>query len=289
MDIAAPKCLDWLRSSDSGRAWLASLPEVLTACAQRWNLEVGRPYEDSFVSLVAPVTDRARLDFVLKIQLPHRESDTEADALRLWNGEGAIRLIDHDAQQHALLLEKCTPGDHLSTAGAGVGLDVMIDLLPRLWVPAGEPFPSLADEVEHWVQALPVEFADAGDPFERVLLERAIETLADLAASQGEQILIHQDFHGDNVLRAQREPWLAIDPKPLVGEREFALSPIIRSYEFGPSKADLIYRLDRLTGELGVDRERARLWAFGHAVAWGFEGGRVLPRHLETARWLLGR
>lgn len=89
------------------------------------------------------------------------------------------------------------------------------------------------------------------------------------------------------MLRAQREPWLAIDPKPLVGEREFGLSPIIRSYEFGHGRSAVLHRLDRLTRELGVDRERARLWAFGHAVAWGFEGGRVLPRHLDTARWLL--
>jgi streptomycin 6-kinase len=177
----------------------------------------------------------------------------------------------------------------ISAAGTAIGLDVMIDLLPRLWVPAGGPFPSLSDEVGRWVQALPGEFAEAGEPFERVLLDRAIETLNDLAASQGEQVLIHQDLHGDNVLRTQREPWLAIDPKPLVGEREFGLSPIIRSCEFGHSELDVTHRLDRLTSELGVDRERARLWAFGHAVAWGFEGGRVLPQHLETARWLLGR
>jgi len=289
MDVAVPSCLDWARSSESGRAWLDGLPAALTACAQQWNLEIGQPYADSFVSLVVPVTDGAGLELVLKIQLPHRESDTEADALSLWNGDGAIRLIGHDVQRHALLLEKCIPGVHLSTAGAVVGLDVMIDLLPRLWVPAGEPFPSLSDEVSRWVQALPIEFEEAGEPFERTLLDAAIETLTDLAASQGEQILIHQDLHGDNVLRAQREPWLAIDPKPLVGEREFGLSPIIRSCEFGHSRSAVVHRLDRLTSELGVDRDRARLWASGHAVAWGFEGGRVLPRHLETARWLLDR
>jgi streptomycin 6-kinase len=88
-------------------------------------------------------------------------------------------------------------------------------------------------------------------------------------------------------MAARREPWLVIDPKPLAGEREFGLSPVIRAYELGHSRRDVLYRLDRMTGELGLDRERARLWAFGQAIAWGFEAGKVIPRHVETARWLL--
>jgi streptomycin 6-kinase len=111
--------------------------------------------------------------------------------------------------------------------------------------------------------------------------------MTDLATSQGDQVLLHQDLHADNVLRAQRQPWLAIDPKPLVGEREFGLSPIIRSTELGSNKEDMLHRLDLLTGELGLDRERARLWAFSHAVAWGFEGERVLPQAIQLAGWLL--
>jgi streptomycin 6-kinase len=285
--VPIPGGLDWLKSSNTGRAWLNRLPDMASACIARWDLSVGPPFLDSYVSLVLPAANQEHENLVLKIQMPHRESDTESDALMAWNGNAAIRLIDQDSELHALLLERCVPGDHLSTAGANVGLDAMIALLPRLWVPAGERFPSLAAEVDRWVRALPAEFEEAGEPFERGLLDGAIETLTDLAASQGEQVLLHQDLHGDNVLSSQREPWLAIDPKPLVGEREFGLSPIIRSYEFGHSRADVVHRLDRLTSELGVDRERSRLWAFGHAVAWGFEGRQVLPRHLETARWLL--
>lgn len=287
MTVRIPDSLDWLSGSVAGQDWLERLPEVVSVCAERWGLDVGEPFPDSFVSLVLPAKDKEGNRVVLKIQMPHRESDTEPDALRLWDGEGAVRLLDHDADLHALLLERCLPGTHLSVAGSNGGLDVMIGLLPRLWVSAGDPFPSLQDEVERWVRALPWEFEEAGQPFERSLLDGAIETLVDLAASQGERVLVHQDLHGDNVLRAQREPWLAIDPKPLVGEREFGLSPVIRSYEFGHSRRAVRHRLDRLSGELGVDRERTRLWAFGHAVAWGFEGGKVLPRHLETARWLL--
>jgi streptomycin 6-kinase len=109
-----------------------------------------------------------------------------------------------------------------------------------------------------------------------------------LASSQGEQVLLHQDLHGDNVLAAGREPWLVIDPKPLAGEREFGLAPIVRATEFGHSRAQMWYRLDKLTAELGLDRERALGWTVGQTVAWAFEeDGWVSDTHPDVVRWLL--
>ncbi len=285
MDI--PATLGWLEDSEQGRLWLTELPNTLAACLADWELRPGEPYAGSYVSYVAPVIDRHGSELVLKIQWPHRESDAEADALTNWDGNGAIRLLAHDPERHALLLERCTPGSRLSTTGPETGLRVMIDLLPRLWVPPSASFNLLADEVDRWITNLPLEFEKAGEPFEKSLLDDVIAILRVLKATQGEQVLLHQDLHADNVLSAQREPWLAIDPKPLVGEREYGLSPIIRSAEFGHSKEHVLYRLDRLTHELGIDRDRARLWAAGQAIAWGFENGQVLPDHIETARWLL--
>ncbi|MGA9594947.1 MAG: aminoglycoside phosphotransferase family protein [Acidimicrobiia bacterium] len=285
--MRVPDSIAGLRNTASGRDWLDRLPAVLAACRERWRLTLEGPYPDSHVALVVPATTDRGDRVVLKLQFPHRESETEAAALRAWAGEGAIRLVDHDSAGRALLLERCEPGDPLATEDAATALGVIVGLLPRLWVSAGAGFGSLADEAARWCHNLPEEWETAGRPFERRLLDAAIETLTELAASQGEQVLLHQDLHGDNILAAQREPWLVIDPKPLVGEREFGLSPVIRSYEFGHSRDQVICRLDRLTDELGLDRERSRLWAFGHAIAWGFENGTVLPRHIETARWLL--
>lgn len=279
-----PSSLQWLQSQPAGKDWLAALPATVDELAERWGLELDRPFADSYVSLVLPARNQ---DVVAKIQFPGRESQHEAAALRRWDGNGAVLLLDHWVERNALLLERCLPGTHLSQAGAAAGLDVLIDLLPRLWIAATGPYESLTAEVELWVANLPREYEAAGEPFERTLLATAIDVLLELADSQGEQVLLHQDLHGDNVLAASREPWLAIDPKPLIGEREFGLSPIIRSDEFGPGKAAMLHRLDRMTSELGLDRERARLWAFGHSVAWGFEGGEVLPSHLEMARWLI--
>jgi streptomycin 6-kinase len=182
-----------------------------------------------------------------------------------------------------LLVERARPGTHLTKVGQEQALDVIIGLLPRLWKPVQEPFRPLADEAAWWIDGLPAEWEAAGRPLERKLLDAAIDGLRELAPTQGEQVLLHQDLHADNVLAAEREPWLVIDPKPLVGEREFAVAPLVRGYELGHSKRATLYRFDRLTSELGLDRERSRGWAVGQAIAWGIGH----TGHAEVAQWLL--
>ena len=236
--------------------------------------------------LVAPARTRAGEDVVLKVQEPHRESEHEAEALRLWDGDGAIRLLDEEPEEYALLLERCVPGTPLSAAGAETALDVFVELLPRLWRPAGSPFRSLTAEAVWWADSLEATWERFGRPFERKLLDAALEALQELPRTQGPQVLLHQDLHGDNVLAAQREPWLAIDPKPLAGEREFGIAPIVRSSELGHSRQDVLGRFDRLVSDLGLDRERARGWTIGQTIAWAFDGERR-GMHADVARWLV--
>jgi streptomycin 6-kinase len=238
---------------------------LAAAVARDWGLKLGRPYPPGAASVCVL---RARLPdgtpAVLKISDPHRESEQEADALERWNGDGAVRLLRRDDERNALLLERCEPGTFLS-AGAADPLGVLIGLLPRLWVDA-TGFHTLDDEVAWWA------------------LEGEVGALArELAATQGELVLVHQDLHGDNVLAAEREPWLVIDPKPLAAEREFAVAPIVRSGELGHSKRDVLYRLDRLCSELGLDRERARGWTIVQTVAWSEDAAQRLD---EVVEWL---
>lgn len=283
--VPIPAALRWLESSPEGREWLQHLPDRLSACVSRWGLNLEAPYEQSYVSIVFPAMLQDGLHAVLKIQYPHLESEHEAEALRLWNGDGAVRLLDHAPEHHALLLEKCEPGDHLSAIHADEALEVFAQLLPRLWLNSGQPFRALYDEATGWLKDLPLNWERMGRPFEAALLEAALEALEQLRSTQGQQVLLHQDLHGDNVLRAQRMPWLVIDPKPLVGEKELSLAPIIRGYEFGHSRAAVTHRLDALSTMVRVDRERARLWALGQTLAWSF-GSVVMDKHIETARWL---
>jgi streptomycin 6-kinase len=276
-----------LERAPGGQAWLDALPRLIDECVERWQLRIEPAYSDGNASLVLPATRPDGTPAVVKIQYPHAECEYEAAALAHWNGDGAVQLLDHDEERHALLVERCIPGTHLSRLDPDAALEVMIGLLRRLWKPAGAPFRTLADEAAQWIKHLPAQWEAAGRPFEQSLVDTAVGMLEALSRTQGEQVLLHQDLHGDNVLRAEREPWLVIDPKPLVGEREFGVAPIVRSSELGHSPAAVHRRLTRLTGALGLDRDRARGWTIAQTLAWAFDGDTVLPGHLDVARWLL--
>jgi streptomycin 6-kinase len=277
--------LAWAASSEEGRAWLERLPRLVAETVAEWSLEIGEPFPDAYASLALPATLPDGGDAVLKICFPHRESEHEAAALACWNGDGAVRLLAQDPTRSALLVERCRPGTPLSEVAENAALEVMVALLPRLWVPAGGPFRTLADEAEWWASYLPDRWRDAGRPFERALLDTALEALTALPPSQGPQVLLHQDLHPGNVLRAEREPWLAVDPKPLLGEREFGIAALVRALELGHSEHHVRRRLERLTVELGLDPERARLWSLAQTIAWSF-GSDYFEHHVETASWL---
>lgn len=281
-----PRRLKWLEASSEGRAWLRDLPARVQACVDLWALRSEPPYTESCVSLVLPVTQSDKTPAVLKLQFPHSESEHEAEALRRWNGQGAVRLFAFEPKHRALLMEKCHPGDPLSGIAPDEALEALTEILPRLWIEADKPLVSLSEESAKWAVDLPSLWQRAGRPFEIELLDSALQAIHELRESQGQPVLVNQDLHGDNVLRAQRERWLVIDPKPLVGEREFSLAPVVRSYEFGHSQKATVKRLDRLTNALELNRERARLWAFAQTLAWSFESECSLDQHVQTARWL---
>jgi streptomycin 6-kinase len=255
--------------------WLDALPDLVAACAEQWSLTLEEPF-DTPHSLVVPAGD-----VVLKVNVPaHDEADREADALARWNGQGAVRLVARDDERRALLIERCIPGTRLRDAGTDE-TGVVAELLPRLQVEAGDahPFDLLADAADRWAEDVPRRYEEAGTPFERALLETAVDVYrtVDRSASW----LVNQDLHGGNVLRAAREPWLVIDPKPLVGEREVESTGPLRNTE------DVSRWLDVLA-ELGFDRERARGWGVAHNLAWAWDERRGwLDRHVEEARRIL--
>lgn len=264
--------------------WLREVPARVAGAAELWRLRLGRPYPRGAAGHAVRATRDDGTPAVLKLIYPHPEAEHEAEALARWDGAGAVRLLERDDAGWAMLLERCEPGAPLSRAGGRVAMDVLAGLLPRLWVPAGPPFRSLADEAAGWRSSLEDTWERAGRPYARRLLDAALEALDTLPGSQGEQVLLHQDLHGDNVLSARREPWLAIDPKPLAGEREFAVAPIVRSVELGHGRRQVIGRLERLCAELGLDRDRARGWTIAQTLAWA--GSRPSQAHLEAAAWL---
>jgi streptomycin 6-kinase len=250
---------------------------LAAAVARDWGLKLGDPYPPGAAGYVVQAELEDGTPAVLKLQHSHREDEQEADALDRWDGDGAIRLLARDDERHALLLERCEPGTPLSR-GADDPLGVVIELLPRLWKDA-TGFRTLAEEAAWWL-----EEGDISQMAPGRLRDAAVALARELAPTQGELVLVHQDLHGDNVLAAQREPWLVIDPKPLAAEREFAVAPIVRSGELGHSKRDVLHRLDRLCAELGLDKERARGWTIVQTTAW--LGGENIERRREVIEWL---
>ena len=228
------------------------------------------------------------------MSFPEAESEHEADALRHWDGRGAVRLLAYDPEERALLVERCAPGTMLwEVADEDEANRIAAGVLRRLWRPAPpeHPFRLLADEATRWADELPGRWERAGRPCERGLLEEAVAFLGRPATSQGEPVVVHQDFHGGNVLRAEREPWLAIDPKPLVGEREFDTASLLRDRRGelarDPSPERRVRRrLDLLAAELGLDRERMRGWGIAHALAWGLDDDGHDEAIVACAGWL---
>jgi streptomycin 6-kinase len=285
--LKIPAGLAWLKASEAGAQWLSSLPDRVNGCVEKWNLRLGSPFATAYTSLTIPARLPNGADVVLKVPFPDRESEHEALALSWWGGDGAVRLLQNDPALGAFLIERCIPGTPLSSLDQDAALDVLVNLLPRLWKPVADAgFRPLADEASWWASHLRENWVGAGRPFDERLVDAALEALRSLPGSQAEQVLVHQDLHGDNVLRARREPWLAIDPKPLAGEREFSLAPIVRSFELGAGRRDVRHRLDRLSSELGLDRERSRLWCLAQTIAWSI-GSEYLSTHIDTATWLL--
>jgi streptomycin 6-kinase len=273
---------------EEGDAWLARLPALVAEVSERWGVEVGEPFADGgAVSWVAPALTADGEQAVVKLFLVGLENADEPDALRHYDGRGAVRMLA--GEPGALLLERLSPGTPLwEVEDDDEACLVAAGLLRDLWRPpaARHPFRSLADDAAGWAVTIEALWTRLGQPFERPLVDEARAAAAELGPSQGEQVVLHQDLHGGNVLRAARAPWLAIDPKPVVGEREFDLASLIRDRRWAIDERTVRRRLDLLSSELGLDRERMRRWALLHALAWGVDETGAWPEMVACARWL---
>jgi streptomycin 6-kinase len=274
--------LTGLMSFPGGAEWIARVPKLALECAERWSLELGEPFPDAQVSVVYPAGD-----VVLKISFPHWESEHEPDALRHWDGHGAVRLLDYDSERRALLLERCRPGTSLlelpERESFRHAASVLRELNARPLRDA-DSFRHFADTAARWAGDLPLRWQEAGKPFERELLDAAIDALVGLPETQGELAVCSQDFHRGNILAAEREPWLAIDPKPVLAERELGAVALVRD-----GHGALDWRLDFLAAELDLDRDRLRRWTIAHTIAWGFHEteATAYPEMIDIARRLL--
>ena len=223
---------------------------------------MGEPFEAHHSEFVAPARLADGTEAVVKVRLPDDvESEHEGDALDFWDGQGAVRLLAHDPDRRALLLERCRPGTALGTRYDDEDVAVAAALMRRLWRPPSPevPWHRLEDVAARWRRELP-------ERYEGPVVEAALDALDALVGTQEELVLCHQDLHGGNILRAEQEPWLAIDPKPIVAEPAYDAVALIRDAQ--PTLDQLRRRLDLLARLLDLDRERIRLWGLVKSLAW---------------------
>jgi streptomycin 6-kinase len=281
----------------AGAAWLERLPALIAACEEHWSLEVGSPFPELSYNYVAPALRADGTVAVLKLSFPGDPGfKREAEALGLFDGRGSARLLRLDRERGAMLLERLEPGLPLTTVrDDGEATSIAAGVLRRLWrpAPARHPFLLVSDRARGF-KRLRRSFGGGTGPMPAALVEKAERLFAELLASAGELTMLHGDLHHQNVLTARREPWLAIDPKGVVGEPAYDAAALLHNpLELldapRPGKV-LERRVYLLSEELGLDRERVRDYGIAQAVLatyWGLEdGGRVWEETLVFAELL---
>ncbi|QNE21684.1 aminoglycoside resistance protein [Kribbella qitaiheensis] len=244
-------------------AWIDQLPRLTRDLLAEWGLRVDGEPTYGNCALVVPVRTPDGVAAMLKVQFPHWEAETEHLALRIWDGNGAIRLLRADPRRFALLLERAQPQD-LTSIDEIEASETIASLYKRLHVPAGPQFKLLSSQTERWSRELLALPASA--PVPRRYVEQAAALARDFASDSAcDGTLIHTDLHYFNVLAADREPWLVIDPKPLSGDPHYEVAPLLwNRWDEIAAHRDLRFALRRrfyaIIDTAGLDENRARDW-----------------------------
>jgi streptomycin 6-kinase len=237
------------------------LPAAVPGLLEDWQLVADGATMHGNTALVLPVRTAGGRPAVLKVVTPHPEAEHEHLALKRWAGDGAVGLLRADPRRWALLLERLHPED-LTDLWDLEACEVVAGLYARIHVPALPQLRTLTSYVGPWTAAL--DALPTGAPIPPRLVQQAVSIgrgfLTD-AATDG--VLIHGDLHYENVLAADREPWLVIDPKPMSGDPHYEVAPMLwnRFEELaGDVRAGVRRRFHAIVDAAGLDEHRARDW-----------------------------
>ena len=265
---------------DDWAAWVDRLPALARDLLDEWDLTVDGALMNGFCSLVVPVltADGERSVLKLHTDADADESDFEHLALQHWHGNGTVLLLRADPRRRAMLLERLHPRD-LTTIGDREACEVVGGLYGRIHVPALPQLRTITSYVERWTADLEALPRDA--PIPRRLREQCVSLARDLVADPASVgVIIHGDLHHHNVLAADREPWLVIDPKPMSGDPHYEPAPMLwnRWDEIvaGNARENLRRRFHTLVDVAGLDEDRARDWVvvrMVHNMSWAVIDG----------------
>ena len=274
---------------DAWAAWVDTLPRVLRDLVEEWQLTVDGRAGNGHCSVVVPVRTASGRPGVLKVGFPDEESEHEPLALQLWHGDGAVLLLRADPHRRALLLERLHDEtlDELWDVEACM---VVAQLYRRLHVAAPPQPRRLSTELDRWRRQL--ERLPRNAPVPRRLVEQSLAITRAFATDDGtDGVLVHGDLHFANVLAADREPWLVIDPKPLSGDPHFEPAPMLwnrwgEMVDDGDVRDAVRRRFHTLVDTAELDEARARDWAVLRVVlnaVWELEGENPDPTEVTRS------
>ena len=257
-----------------GAEWLDALPDVVRNLRSRWSLELDPPFSYPSLSYVGPALQQNAREVVLKVGFLRDELACEIAALRHYAGRGSVQILEADSDLGALLLERLLPGDCLATVSDDdQACAIAASAMRELWrsPPAQHTFPSVATWCRG-LQRLRERFCGGTGPLPADAVDRAERVLADLISSEPKPMLLHGDLQHFNVLRAERKPWLAIDPKGVVGDPAFEVGAFLGNEWEGRSEPARLMarRIDVFADCLDIDRARICAWGLVQSVlsAW---------------------
>ena len=252
---------------------MGPVPDQLSEVERRWSLSVHERLDSSF-NYVARASHADLGEVVVKLAVPGVEFVRELEALRLYGGQGAARLLKADPTNGAMMLESVRPGSALSNVRSDEeATSIAASVMRSLWrlAPEQHPFAAMS-EFDGGVEWLRTCLANQRSPVPTALVSRAEGLLRELASGQAEPVLLHGDLHHDNILSAERGRWLAVDPKGVVGDPAYDVGPFLynRLFETGSPVCVLERRVDQMSEELGFERDRIVGAAIPRAVmaAW---------------------
>ncbi|MFF3906365.1 aminoglycoside phosphotransferase family protein [Streptomyces sp. NPDC001848] len=281
------------REGEPGAAWLAELPEIVDELLRRWGCGLDGEVMHGGVGIIVPVRREDGATAVVKVSFPHPGNVHEPDAFVAWGGRGAVQLHERYDERLAMLLERV----HTSTLAEVDDNDEVVTVAGRisrrLAVPAPPGLPRLREQADAWEEQLRKDAAELDHDVPRHVVDAAVETARDLGRAQPE-VLIHGDLHARNILRGDREPWLAVDPKGYAGDPAYDGGTLLKSRALALLQAgDLrqaVHRvLDIFAEAAEVDHTRVRRWAQFHAVQaafWGRRHGFRMARSGPRRDWL---
>jgi streptomycin 6-kinase len=265
-----------------GPEWRRQLPSVVAGFVERWSLKIDAPFDGLSYNYVAPVTREDGSPAVLKLGFPSdlefADFNAEVEALRIYDGDGAVELLELDMNERAMLIERADPGTDVWQLDEAKQIEITAAMMKRLWgaPPPGCRLPNARDHYERMGATAP-KLAKDGFPLDRVSHAIAIYDMLEAASTP---TVLHEDLHQANVLAAQREPWLVIDPHGLVGPpvidtTQMILNAIWRADRSEWPRVAARY-VDAMSEALSLDREQVALCGASRSVLeafWRLEDG----------------